>query len=111
MNCIFCKDPNISIITYKDFYCHLCVSRQYYNNTNELLVSSFYFSYDNNHYKIINRHAFNITVVSKSFDTANKPIYNQYNYMTYKPIFTSNKLLNLTPQNFDTKINIILAFI
>lgn len=93
--------------TYKDFYCHSCISRQYFNDTNELLVSSFYFSYDNNHYKIINRHFTNTTIISKIY----QPIYNQYNYMTYKQIFTSNKLLNLTPQNFNTKINIILAFI
>lgn len=111
MNCIFCKDPNISIITYRNFYCFSCISAQYYNDANELLVSSFYFSYNDNHYKIINRHDINTTVVCKTFDKTYRPIYNQYNDMTYKPIFTSDKLLNLTPQNYNTKINIILAFI
>lgn len=94
MNCIFCKTTDISYTLYKDIYCKSCKSRQYYCD-GKLLVSSFSFDYNSNSYKIINRHYLNMTIISKGCDK----------------IFTSNKLLNLTPQNINAKINIILGFI
>lgn len=92
MNCYFCNLPASKKIDYHK--CNICNSYNYYYYHELEMVRLYHKSY----------------LVVLNFKYKNYMLFKD-SFILYKPIYVWQSLPNITPQNVESKINTILAFL
>lgn len=106
INCNYCNLPlpNSNIKHLNSLFmlsCDKCKSKFFFLNK-KLFISKFFITHNNKYYFISHNYRDVITTISIG-------IYESIH--SYKEIYSHNSLLDLTPQNTESKLNTILTFL
>lgn len=94
MNCYFCNLPATKEMYY--YKCYTCNSYNYYDSYHGLQMVRLY-------------HKFYIVILNFKYKIYSLCLFKN-SLGLYKPIYVWQSIPNITPQNIESKINTILAF-